>query len=72
MQSLQSRYQVVAAPTIVHQLGKLDLAPPSPRTFRARHDDISVIEEKFELKLVVNNGTESPCDQQIHAALTHS
>jgi hypothetical protein len=35
-------------PRLAHQLGKLDPAPPNPRTLCARRDDIRIVKEKLE------------------------
>ena len=56
-------------PRFVHQFGKLDPAPPSPRTLRTRRDDTRVIKEKFEIQSLVCNGAKSPYDQEIDVTL---
>jgi hypothetical protein len=57
-------------PPFIHQLGKLDLAPPSPRILRTRHDYNLVIKQRFELKPLVDGGAPSRCDQEIDVTLT--
>jgi hypothetical protein len=52
-------------PRLVRQIGKLDPAPPNPLTLRAHRDDKCFIKEEFEIQSLVDNGGETPFNQEI-------
>ena len=56
-------------PRFTHQFGKLDLAPPNPWILHARHNDVRVLVEDFDAKLLICDRAECPCDQEINVTL---